>query len=207
VPTIASRIIKVGTAHPTEENTMSDLLSRPIDRRQAAGLSLFALGCFSLSLDPADANQPQPKPEVKTIGFTYKPRKAEDSLNAALTKDGGVIFGVTSKSGIGGAEIILTQGDWPQKLSLHFLGFKDYLESFNIGNGKVMLSAALRDRPKTTWYFDQAGKPVNEKDRAVYTMTIEVNEKERRIEVTLPPNLCTKETKSLKVEWIDAFRQ
>jgi hypothetical protein len=134
--------------------------------------------------------------------FTYRLKKADDRIQATLAKDA-VTFRVTSPSGIGAGEAILQTGSWPRQVTLHLTLWR--LEWFTVGNGKVVLQAALGGEAKRVLIFDKDGNAAKDPKLAVYSLTLEQKGK-NLIEVTLPAGFCGKETRKLEFDWIDAFR-
>jgi hypothetical protein len=151
-------------------------------------------------------NKPEAKSEPGIPQFTYKFRKAEDEIRTSLEKDG-IVFHIASKSGIGDAEITLLEGSWPKNITFQFVKSAEYLEYFLVSNGRIKLHGSLRVRPKSVWFYDQNGRNVEDRNKAVYTMMIQYKEEERLMEVILPPNFCSQHTKTLRTEWINAFRR
>src|SRR5437868_4615017 len=66
----------------------------------------------------------QPDREVKEPTYKIAVRKAADSVVAQKEKDR-TVFVITSESGIGGADIVLASGVWPENVTLRFLYSKD----------------------------------------------------------------------------------
>jgi hypothetical protein len=135
--------------------------------------------------------------------FSYRLKKAtEDSIDPAFEKDG-VTFEIRSKSGIGAGDIRLTEGNWPRQVVLRFR--LSSLEHVAVGNGQVTLKGNLSARPKTVLYYGKDGTPVSEERKAAYTLVL--IQGEQGIDVIVPANFVTKDTPTINLEWIDAYRQ
>jgi hypothetical protein len=137
--------------------------------------------------------------------FTYKLRNQEDTIQLIVRKNT-VVFRVTSRSGIGEAVIHLTDGAWPDGISVEFVDAAEYLEYFLASNGTVQLEGALRSPPRSVMYFDRTGRPVSEKVRAMYAMAIQWKSESRTMQIELPPRFCASPAAALHIEWIDAHR-
>ncbi len=163
-------------------------------------LALSLVVAASTAMLAAEAAAADPK-------FDAKFKRADDQLKTTLTKEA-VAFHITSPKGISEAEITLKEGDWPKSITLQLqMSAKGLLEAFSAGNGAVTLSGRLeKGGAKTVLQYNAQGKPITA-GNAMYTMVIEDKPKDGVIEVTLPPGFCTKDTKTLKLTWIDAFRQ
>src|SRR5262249_36619300 len=135
--------------------------------------------------------------------FSASFRKAEDSLQTTLTKDG-VVFRITTKSGIGDIAINRDSGAWPKTLRLQLT--VGSLESFEVLTDVCKLSAAPGFKDRAVFHFDGKGEQLPDAKGAVFTLEFR-KRGERLIEVTLPAGLCTPNTKVLKADWIDAFRR
>lgn len=161
----------------------------------------MVLSALALAMTAQETGTKPPAPR-----FDFQLKKAEDAVKPVVTGDR-VVFEITNKSGIGAAEITLVEGAWPKQVVLRFVDASEYLEHFEASNGALTLQGSLRQYPKTTLLFDRAGKLVTDSKQAALIMTLQHDAKQRVKEVTLPPGFCTKDTKTLRVDWIDAFRR
>jgi hypothetical protein len=131
--------------------------------------------------------------------YTCKLTKKDDACKVAADKEG-VVFHVTSASGIGGATLTGDDGKWPARVAVQFVDFKA-LEQVTASDGRVKLEGFLkRGDAKTTWKFDKDGKPI-EGDAAAYTLTVE--QQTGRIEVVLK---APEGVKARDVRWVNEFR-
>ena len=158
--------------------------------------SLLVLSLIAwLAANPSPARAEPPK-------FSASFRKAEDSLQTTLTNTGGV-FRITTKSGIGDATIKRDSGAWPKTIRIELTVTS--LESFTVQTDVCKLSAAPGFKDSAVFHFDRKGEELPDAKGAVFTLEFR-KRGDRLIEVTLPPGLCTPNTKVLKADWIDAFR-
>jgi hypothetical protein len=171
-------------------------------RRQFLALTALAAGAAAIEAAPAPDQAPA------APRFSYRIKKASEDAIAAVPGKDEITFRVSSRSGIGAAEIILEEGTWPRQIVLE-LGLWN-LEHFAVGNGvgeqAVILSGRLQERPKTVLHYDRKGRPTRDTSAAVYTLTI-VQREQRVIDMILPPGFAGAGTKKLEFDWIDAFRR
>lgn len=166
---------------------------------------VVGFGAMGVEISGAE-NAPEEKKEDEKATYGFKLGKEEDSIEPLMEKVG-VVFRIGSKSGMGNAEITLNSGQWPKNITLRFVKAAEYLEYFLADNGAVKLSGKLDVRPKSVSYYDQNGQKLSDNKKAVFTLAIAYNKDERLMEVVLPPEFCRKDTKTLRFEWIDAFRR
>lgn len=122
---------------------------------------------------------PTPKDAVEPA-FKFELRKSDDSAVVEKQKDRTVIV-ITSPSGIGEGIIALTNGKWPEKLTLRFVynkerGFKS-LEGFSV---------LAKD--------------------GVEHIPVKGNLRNGAMEVDLPAKLLTDRDR-ITLDWVDAYRQ
>jgi hypothetical protein len=123
--------------------------------------------------------------------FIMDCKKQDDSIKVTVLQDDGVVFRITSKSGIGEGTVTLADGSWPKETTLVFAPWAEYLENLSLDSGDVRLSVRLRSgETKSIWPTDK-GELVIESTQKV-------------IMVKLPPGFCSK---SLRLSWIDAYRR
>lgn len=153
------------------------------------------------------AAQPDAGTATRGAEFTFKFRQKDDGVRVSHTRDG-VVFRITSPGGISNVEVALKEGEWPRQITLQLeLGM---LEAFGVGNGKLELDGNLRKAgEKGILWFNDRGEQVKDQNQAVHTMKMKAtaDQQKRLIEVTLPVGFCSKDTKTLKIGWIDAFRR
>jgi hypothetical protein len=151
-------------------------------------LSFLVLPIFSAETQPKDDKRPS---------FGVKLRKSEDRFETILEK-ARVVWKVTSKSGIGGAEVDLKSGEPPRVVVIRFAGMKN-LESFRLRAGRVKLSSRLgRGRGLL---FDEKGDLVADPMSSIGSLSVE--NKDGHIEVTLR---TTKPGKRWAFRWVNEFR-
>lgn len=168
-------------------------------------LSVGLVAVLLLAAAPSGDRKPESGTEGQAAQFGVKCRKAEDRVQPLVEMDR-TIFRITSKSGIGSAEVTLVGGSWPRQMVLRFTEWNGMLEHLSVGGNKLSLSGNLRTRPRTVSFFDANGKPVEDRAKAVYVLTVESKEGGKVVEVVLPPGFGSPETKTLKLSWIDAYR-
>jgi len=162
----------------------------------------------ALALAPVGA-EAKPDANTATQGaeFTFKFRKKDDSVRVSHTRDG-VVFRITCPSGISEVEVALKEGEWPRHITLQ-LELR-MLEAFGAENGKFNVSGDLRAAGEQgVLWFDDRGEPVKDQAKAVHAMKMKATGegRQRVIEIALPPGYCAKDTKTLKLFWIDAYRR
>ena len=114
-------------------------------------------------------------PEVKAAL-----RKSEDKVSVVST-NGTTIIAITSVSGIGGAKLISSGGEWPSNIVIR-LSVKT-LESFEIKTPRQSFSGSL----------GHSGVPT-------------ITKTNNYIQITVPHNLLEEKPEHLEFSWIDAFR-
>jgi hypothetical protein len=137
-----------------------------------------------------------------------------DSVVAQKEKDR-TVFVVTSESGIGGATIVLTGGEWPANVTLRFVyrkgrGF-DMLEDIRMSTDRVVVAGTQKSSGKMPFCF--AGPDSDKQDviqpggrEAAGFLDVRVLHKNEAMDVTLPAHMLRGSTR-LRVAWIDAFRR
>ena len=137
-------------------------------------------------------------------GYEFKVQKPEDSI-AASTNAGRTTFAITSKSGIGGGTISLTNGIWPKQVSVLLKGFR-YLESFALTTARLRVNGSLKLSGKMPFYLADASGKFDPSEHFAGYLDVVVQQRDDGLEIILPPNLLADSNK-LVLGWIDAFRQ
>ncbi len=159
---------------------------------------LGALGCLALA---AAAPAPDPKPERVTCTLRKKEDRAEISY-----EPGALVVTITSKSGIGGAEVDTGGTKAPPRLVLRFPGLRS-LEGFKIHDGTLALEGKLGFEGEHSQHlFDSRGREVKEERDAVYRLEVRRLEKGGPIQVTVTYPRAAPDGRKWKVEWVDAYR-
>jgi hypothetical protein len=170
--------------------------------------ALFTPLALALALVPCGAES---KPDADTVTrgaeFNFKFRDKGDRVRVSHTPDG-VVFRVTCPSGISDVEVTLKEGDWPRHITLQLELVM--LEAFGAENGKLKVGGNLREagEQKGALWFNDTGERVKDQAKAVHAMKMKAaaDGKQRVIEIALPAGFGAKDTKTLKIFWIDAFR-
>src|SRR5262245_45607836 len=146
---------------------------------------------------------------------TYKvePHKATDSVVVQKEKDRAV-FLITSASGIGGADIMLGNGAWPEKVTFRFLYSKgkafDTLEDIRLHTDRVLIQGAQKMSGRMPFRFLGADGKFDAIEpggpEAAGFLDVRVHRVEGGMDVTLPANVLRGSGK-LRLSWIDAYRR
>ena len=140
-----------------------------------------------------------PKPEP-TPTFAHKLRKADDAFEASTKA--GVVWTITSKSGIGGAEVELDKGDAPAKITIRLAGLKN-LESFTLRDGLIRLSTRLGEGgTKRVLHFDDKGKLTVDEKARIGSLIVERTKD--GVDVVLTSK---KPGKKWSFRWVNEFRR
>lgn len=119
--------------------------------------------------------------------------KAEDSVE--IIHDTTLV--ITSVSGIGGAKLLRTRGEWPSRLMIRLkLGG---LESFGMDNGLIHFGTSLY-RTKQTAYW-RTGKSASDG-----TLDVTITKTSEAIEIVVPVEMMEGNPESIRFGWIDFFR-
>lgn len=144
--------------------------------------------------------------------FNIKIQKPDDQVRVKIEEDAAT-FDVISPSGIGGAKITATNGNWPKTVVLRFR--LRGLEWFSVANGKGKLTGSIlshsgnakllhlteegkadnREPGTEVKVLDAAGKPVTG-----------LPKKGGYFEITVPKALLEGNPNSLELGWIDFYR-
>lgn len=125
----------------------------------------------------------------------------DDGCSFATARDG-VVLRITNSSGIGSAQLALTEGEAPRRLMIQFPKMGN-LESFIVSDGKVDLHGSLGcDRA-----FNKKGEEANDPRNAAYSLKIRKGKEMDLIEVELTLPCSEPGTKQWQLHWIDAYRR
>ncbi|MDX1930096.1 MAG: hypothetical protein SFV81_26450 [Pirellulaceae bacterium] len=146
--------------------------------------------------------------------FRITAKRPDDRIE--VTSDGAhAIFAIRSPSGISNTTIERTTESWPQKivLQLRLRG----LESFKLSTDKQKLEASVSSQncAARLWKVGEEATPLDPK--SPYWMDLRMLDSEGKparsiplengyIEIQLPTKLFEDNPKSIKVEWIDFYR-
>ncbi|MBN9518213.1 hypothetical protein J0H58_06795 [bacterium] len=150
---------------------------------------------------------------AKEPSYKVEVRKAADTVVARTEKDR-TVFLVTSESGIGGADITLTGGAWPERVTLRFAYEKGKpfrsLEDIRLRTDRVVVQGAEKQSGRMRFCFVGAdgGQDVIEPGGAEPAgyLDVRVRPGADGLDVTLPANLL-RGSRQLRLSWIDAFRR
>ncbi len=119
-----------------------------------------------------------------------RPNGLKDYVYIKRNKDKTVID-ISSEFGIGTVKILLVQGCWPEKITvhLHLTG----MEGFSVTNGKIVLER----HEITVNALDNNGNLINQKH---------LLKQAGFYEVMLPSSLFDKETMEITISWVDFYR-
>lgn len=186
--------------------------SSPISRT-AGCLAVLAAAAVTIAGIAATS----PTVNAPTTAPTTGPAATQPALNLQITltrpkdkiestADGNtVVIQVTSASGIGGAELAPAAGRWPERIVLRLMHFR-LLEGVNAANGRVFCQSALglHETEVRQIKADGAGAGGDVDRPGDYAIAVEKHE--GYIEVVLPAALWRQDTKSIRVQWVDAYR-
>lgn len=134
--------------------------------------------------------------------FEFKRAKTDDALFA--NKEG-TTFTILSKSGIGGATINLTKGQWPKSVSFRFqyADLKPFkgLESFKLSTAKFKVDGSMKENGKMPYFVATKDGLFERKG----TADVQVKQDKEHIDVTLPADLL-KGVTSVELKWVDFYR-
>ena len=139
--------------------------------------------------------------------------KAADSVVARKEKDR-TVFVITSASGIGGADIVLGSGAWPEKVTFRFLNAEGKafttLEDIRLYTDRVLIQGAQALSGKMPFRFVGAEGKFDAIEpggpEAAGRLDVRVHRGEAGLDVTLPANVL-RGSGQLRLTWIDAFRR
>lgn len=135
--------------------------------------------------------------------FDLKATKPADTLKV---NKAGTVFAIRSKTGIGGAAISLTAGQWPKTVTFQFT-YTDgkpfrALEAFKLNTNQFKVEGSLKNSGRMPYSVVNKDGKFEPKG----TADVQVKEGKEGIEVTLPANLL-RDTKKVELSWVDVFRQ
>ena len=155
----------------------------------------------------------QPDREAKEPTYKVKVHKAADSVVAQKEKDRTVLV-VTSESGIGGADILLASGEWPENVTLRFLyskgkGFRT-LEDIRLSTDRVVVQGTQKASGRMPFCFAGPDDKVDVIEpggrEAAGFLDLRVHHGKAALDVTLPANMLRRSS-NLRLSWIDAYRR
>ena len=142
--------------------------------------------------------------------YDFKLTKADDAI--AVARDGDrVVFTVTTASGIGGATIRLTAGQWPREAVLRFRYAKDKplttLESLKLATSRLAAEGAFKEKEpdKLSFVLADADGKADPKQPAAGSLAVTATRKDGALELALPAHLFAGSTK-VELSWVDFFR-
>jgi hypothetical protein len=135
--------------------------------------------------------------------FDLKVTKPADNLK--VNKEG-TVFVIQSKTGIGGAAISLTAGQWPKTVTFQFTytdgkPFKA-LEAFKLSTDKFKVEGSLKDSGRMPYSVVNKDGKFEPKG----TVDVQIKEGKEGIQVTLPASLL-RDASKVELSWVDLFRQ
>jgi hypothetical protein len=158
--------------------------------------------CLALVLLPGAgpaSDDPDPGPVLR-CAF----RKPEDSF-ASRQGPAGLVLTITSKTGIGNAQLTVPKGELPRTFVLQFANI-DRLESFTFTDGPITASGEYRDI-KAAFHFDRAGKAVADRKDAALSLVLDAKKDPRRVEISVEYAASVRPGKDIRLAWINAYRR
>ena len=150
-------------------------------------------------------------------------RKKEDTF-VPRTEGKRTVYVITSPSGIGDAKITRLAGEWPRHtaLKLQYEQGRAFtrLEGVSLRTDRLEVNGPLGGIPEKAnrepvpvklnfWFVSKAGEPEFQHTGEIPvagTLDATVQVEDGGLELVLPAD-CLTESKSLKIDWIDAYRQ
>ncbi len=133
--------------------------------------------------------------------FDVTLRRAEDA--AGITTAGeAVVVTITSKRGIGGAQLIRSGAAWPARLVLRLK--LNNLESLKLANGRIRIETSLRSARETPYW--KIGAPGGPAAAPAGTLAMTITQTAAGIEVVVPPLLLDGNPPEIVCEWINEYR-
>ena len=168
-----------------------------------------------------------------SLAFADEPKTTPPKLLSELRKPGDTfvarteahrtVYVITSPSGIGDAKITRAEGEWPRHVALR-LQYEQgrpftMLEAFSFRTDRLEVNSALGRIPEKAqrepvpvklnfWFVSSAGEPKFQytgRIPAAGTLDATVQVNDGSLEIVLPAD-CLTESKTLRLDWIDAFR-
>lgn len=164
--------------------------------------------------DEPKSEHPRLAVELLKKEDSFFPRRAQDRT----------VYVLKSPSGIGGAKVIRTSGTWPRQTVLRFQYDDEraftMLEGFSLRTDQLeirgQISGSLEKASKepvpfklSFWFVNRDGEPKFRHTGgmpAAGTLDATIQRKTSGLEIALPAG-CLQESKSLQLDWIDAYRQ
>src|SRR6516225_6857219 len=110
----------------------------------AVGIILVGSQVSATAPEPAEATR-----------FVCQLTKKDDTFQVVAPKPGAEVFRIRSASGIGGATITCREGQWPETVTVVFVGMNK-LEQLTIeGNGLTLKGRIANDNKPAVFYFNE----------------------------------------------------
>lgn len=139
-----------------------------------------------------------------------KLRREGDSITVR-EKGKGVQIVITSKTGIGSAEVRLTEGAWPKDVTLRFEyadglgnGFK-MLEGFTLTTERLRIDGSHKQSGALPVYFPDSEGTYDQNSPPGGHLRVTCAPVEGAMELVLPAHLLTGSRRVL-ISWVDAYR-
>lgn len=129
--------------------------------------------------------------------YDVKLRKPQDSV-VISERNGRTLLTVVSPSGIGTATLALKSGTWPAKITIRFIytgKMNDKKELDEVNGFKMLEGISVKVDGKETKELKR-----HERKR---DGTVEVEKGFKEVDL---PDGCTRDAKTLTIEWVDAYR-
>lgn len=189
-------------SHNAKRNTLTGLT--PNARRSPLEYPMrHALGLLVLFLMGATLLAEPPKIETRL-------RREGDSLTLRQ-RDKALQILITSKTGIGSAEIKVTEGSWPRDVTLRFEyaaglgnGFK-MLEGFTLTTDRLRVDGSHKQSGALPVYFPDADGNYGPDWPPAGHLRVTCTPVEGAMELVLPAHLLTG-SRRVFISWVDAYR-
>jgi hypothetical protein len=151
------------------------------------------------------------QPKSVEPAYEFKLKKPADRIDVGKAEKG-VLFNVTSATGIGEGTITLKAGQWPKHVTLRFMhgdkGFKN-LERVHLASDRMQIEGDKKSSGKFRFFFlDAKQTPVGTEKPArepAGVLNVTVQERNGAVEVTLPANLLIGSSE-VRLQWVNEFR-
>jgi hypothetical protein len=157
-----------------------------------SGAALLSLGACAASTRQVD------RPT-----FRYTPLKGDPQIIFTISNEM-LLIDITSPTGIGGATIDKTSGQWPPKIvmRLHLKGLEDF--KFKYGAKTVAVSVPGQSNKVVREELVQDGQVTSLSAGDAYWMSVTANPDDFDIEA--PADFLTSGENTFTIEWIDFYR-
>jgi len=141
--------------------------------------------------------------QVEGPTFRYTPLKGDPQI-VFTTSNELLLIDITSPTGIGGATIDKTAGQWPPKiiLRLHLKGLEDF--KFKYGAKTVEASVSSQNNKVVREELVQDGQVTSLNAGDVYWMNVTSNP--GYFDIEAPADFLTSGENTFTIEWIDFYR-